>query len=59
MDILPVNNTMPIIGENRHEERPPQKRHQPRKKQNGAGPSLYSPNGHLTENSAPKIDIVG
>jgi len=59
MDILPVNTMMPIISGTRHDEKPPQKRHQPRKKQNGISPSLYTPNGHLTENSAPKIDIVG
>jgi len=59
MDIPPVNNMMPIISDNRHDDRPPQKRRQPRKKQTGTTPSLYTPNGHLTENSAPKIDIVG
>jgi hypothetical protein len=48
-----------VVNGNRHDEQPPQKRHQPRKKPIGASPSLYTPNGHVTETSTPKIDIVG
>jgi hypothetical protein len=59
MDILPLNSMMPTVIENRHEDKPPQSRQPRRKKQSGATPSLYTPNGHLTENSVHKIDIVG
>ncbi len=59
MDILPVSTLMQVVNGNRHDEQPPQKRHQPRKKPIGGSRSVYTPDGHLTEESAPKIDVVG
>ena len=58
MDILPITNMMPIVNGSRHDEQPPQKRQQPRKKHTGASASLYTPKGHLTEELPPKIDVV-
>ena len=58
MDILPVTNLMQIVRANRHDDQQPQKRQQPRKKDNSGSRSVYTPDGRLEEEPAPKIDVI-
>ena len=58
MDILPVSRLMQILKANRHDDQQPQKRQQPRKKDNSPSRSVYTPDGHLEEQPPPKIDII-
>ena len=59
MDILPITSLIQIAKANRHEDQQPQKRQQPRKKDDGRSRSVYTPDGHLTEEAPPIIDLVG
>ena len=58
MDILPVTSLMPIVKASRHDDQQPQRRQQPRKKDNSGSRSVYSSDGHLEEEPPSKIDIV-
>jgi hypothetical protein len=59
MDILPVNTVMQVLSTNRHEDQHPQKRQQPRKKDNTRSRSVYTPDGHIEEEPPRKLDVVG
>jgi hypothetical protein len=58
MDILPISNLMQIVKASRHEDQQPQKRQQPRKKDNSGSRMVYTPDGHLEEEPPSKIDVI-
>ena len=59
MDILPVNSMTRIVEHARHDDREqPQKRQQPRKRENIASAPVYTLNGGLEEEPPPKIDVL-
>lgn len=59
MDILPINNLPRIVEHARHDDREqPQKRQQPRQRERIASAPVYTPNGGLEEEPAPKIDVL-
>ena len=59
MDILPVSNLPRIIEHSRNDEREqPQRRQPQRKKEQIVSGPVYTPDGHLEQDSVSKIDIV-
>jgi len=60
MDILPVSSSLPVIQQSRHDDRqqPRKRRPLPVKKDRTVYTS-YTPEGHIEEQPAAKIDLVG
>jgi|RhiMetdeSRZDD1v2_1073273.scaffolds.fasta_scaffold1125198_1 hypothetical protein len=58
MEILPVYPVR-IVEPTRHEDQQlPKRRQPPRKKDNVKPGAVYTPDGHVEDNGAHKIDIV-
>ena len=59
MDILPVNNLTRIVENTGHNDRElPQRRQPPRKRERFVPVAVYTPDGHVEEEPASKIDVV-